>query len=218
DLISFALASLPESESKTKIERYLKQFILPGVEGVENLIRKWRHLRDGRLHTPVPTDLARLVLRAVALVADPCQQRHVTIRVCGQLCGEKVKSYPGEENGLKGMVNAEQIVIGLSYVIRNALEAVQEQKEGRVQIDLDQESPGTHVILIDDNGAGIPEENRELVWRSFFSTKGQDRNGLGLPLAKQVIEKCQSQIECAPSPLGGTAFRILVPACPSKAV
>lgn len=44
-------------------------------------------------------------------------------------------------------------------------------------------------ITFADNGCGIPEANQQQIWEPFFSTKGSEGSGLGLPLVKDVVHK-----------------------------
>ena len=44
-------------------------------------------------------------------------------------------------------------------------------------------------ILVGDNGIGIPDEAKTHIFDPFFSTKGEDGTGLGLWVAKGIIEK-----------------------------
>lgn len=54
-------------------------------------------------------------------------------------------------------------------------------------------------IRIQDNGAGVPEEELPLVTEKFYrgsNTKGKDGSGLGLYLAKMFMEQMQGGLEC----------------------
>ena len=54
-------------------------------------------------------------------------------------------------------------------------------------------------IRIADDGAGIPPEVREQVFRPFVSTKGGG-TGLGLPLALRTVEEHGGTLILAPEP------------------
>ncbi|MFA4987604.1 MAG: ATP-binding protein [Candidatus Brocadiia bacterium] len=61
----------------------------------------------------------------------------------------------------------------------------------RVVLDGDQRR-----LLYGDNGPGIPPENRDYVFRPFFSTK-EDGRGLGLYIAQQLLDRLDYSIELA---------------------
>ena len=60
---------------------------------------------------------------------------------------------------------------------------------------------------IRDNGSGIPEENRALIFRPFFTTKYG--TGLGLAVAKRVVEKHRGTIELGNNNGGNGAWFIV---------
>lgn len=66
------------------------------------------------------------------------------------------------------------------------------------------------LIKISDTGSGVPEEVIDKIFEPFFSTK-RDGLGLGLPLAKKVIEEHGGTIEFS-SKLGqGSEVKIYIP-------
>ncbi|MBI4343468.1 MAG: hypothetical protein HY601_01465 [Candidatus Omnitrophica bacterium] len=74
------------------------------------------------------------------------------------------------------------------------------------------------VIEIEDTGSGIPDEIRTRIFEPFFSTKPiHQGNGLGLIIAKEVVERSGGVIEFASRAGVGTTFRIQVPVAPVEA-
>lgn len=88
-------------------------------------------------------------------------------------------------------------------------------KQRKVRVFID----GTRkVFLFADNGPGIPEENREYVFQAFFSTKDQGR-GLGLYIARQLLNRCDFSIDFAPKKdrlLDGNGASFIVDFNPSE--
>jgi two-component system, OmpR family, sensor kinase len=65
---------------------------------------------------------------------------------------------------------------------------------------------GENQLLIDDDGPGIPEKDRQRVFNSFVQLEsGVDKTGFGLGLAivKRAIEWHNGEVFIAESPLGG---------------
>ena len=71
-------------------------------------------------------------------------------------------------------------------------------------------------ITIDDDGPGIPEDQREEVFRPFYRIEGS-RNpgtggvGLGLTIARDVVRGHGGDIMLSQSPNGGLRARLRVP-------
>ncbi|MFP4379522.1 MAG: ATP-binding protein [Candidatus Sumerlaeia bacterium] len=213
DLMGYAVDMMQDMENQSKFTRYMEQFIKPSLAQIETMVRNWRQLRDNRLKASVNVYLAALVQDAVALVAEPYQRRFVSIREEGREISldEDLGASDDQIKHVQGNTNPDQMVLGLSHVIQNALEAVEDKADARILVEISDQDDGMCAVEIFDNGPGIPENEENHIWRSFYTNKGASRNGMGLSIAKQVVDKFQGQIECVRSPLGGAGIRILVP-------
>lgn len=69
---------------------------------------------------------------------------------------------------------------------------------------------GEVVIEVGDDGPGIPEDAREKIFEVFYSSRGGG-TGLGLPIARQIVERHGGTIEVDSAPDEGTVFRIRMP-------
>ncbi len=65
-------------------------------------------------------------------------------------------------------------------------------------------------IIVKDNGKGIPDEAKNKIFESNFTTKKKGM-GLGLKLAKRFLEGINGNIELLESSPDGTSFKIIVP-------
>lgn len=101
-------------------------------------------------------------------------------------------------------------------LITNSLDAV-EPKTGVVTVSSKYDSMHRNVIVkIIDNGSGIPANQLDRIFTPFYSSKGQKGTGLGLAVAKKVIEEHQGTIEVESSGSEGTTFTISLPAMPHE--
>ena len=71
-------------------------------------------------------------------------------------------------------------------------------------------------LSISDNGPGIPLEYRQRVLEVFehltpASTDGQPGTGLGLAVARRIVESCDGQVHITDSPLGGVSIVMDLP-------
>lgn len=94
-------------------------------------------------------------------------------------------------------------------ILLNACQSI--KANGEVEIHTYQESNNV-VISIKDNGSGIKKENLEKIFDFGFTTKkiGQG-TGLGLALAKKIIEEHKGKITVESKEGKGTTFNIYLP-------
>lgn len=97
----------------------------------------------------------------------------------------------------------------LLNVLLNAIQSMDKPGTIRVSLDLD-EDDNCAVVTVADQGKGIAAENLGNIFRPFFTTKGHG-TGLGLSLAKRMVEAHSGTITVS-SELGkGTRFVISLP-------
>ena len=94
-------------------------------------------------------------------------------------------------------------------LILNAMQAMKYQ--GTLTIAL-----RTHeqyaVVTVSDTGSGIPEEIRDKIFDAFFTTKTSgEGSGLGLDIARRVVEKHNGRIEFWTEVGVGTSFTVYLP-------
>ncbi|RLA71413.1 MAG: hypothetical protein DRG24_05540 [Epsilonproteobacteria bacterium] len=83
-----------------------------------------------------------------------------------------------------------ELVQVLINIINNAVDALKESGVERKKIMIETEEKNQEVLLsISDNGGGISEEMIEKVFEPYYSTKGKNGTGLGLYMAKMIINK-----------------------------
>ncbi len=103
----------------------------------------------------------------------------------------------------------------LLNVIVNAAHAIASQKrkeKGRILISsrLEKESA---LVIVDDDGPGIPDETKLKIFDPFFTTKEPGKGtGLGLAISYDIIvRKHRGSLSVDDSPQGGARFSIHLP-------
>jgi len=112
-------------------------------------------------------------------------------------------------------VMLEQVLLNLT---RNAIEAMQEvapeRRILRIAATLETAAAGAArqvKVAVIDQGHGIPQEIREQLFSSFFSTKAEGM-GMGLNICRTAIEFHGGTLTHADNPAGGTIFTFSLPA------
>jgi signal transduction histidine kinase/CheY-like chemotaxis protein len=102
----------------------------------------------------------------------------------------------------------EQVILNLAF---NAADAC--TGGSRPQIWIRVSVDGSHVVLIvEDNGPGVPQESVESIFRPFYTTKGRGHSaGLGLKICSDVVSEHGGHIEVHERSGGGAAFHVLLP-------
>jgi signal transduction histidine kinase len=86
---------------------------------------------------------------------------------------------------------------------------------GEVAVRTGASEQGEVVVEVQDAGPGIPQEMRERIFEVFYSSRGGG-TGLGLPIAKQIVERHGGTIEVDSVEGHGTTFRIRLPRHPQR--
>lgn len=106
-------------------------------------------------------------------------------------------------------VRTEQVLINL---MRNALDAVDDVAEKKVQVTLTRDGADA-VIYIRDSGAGIPAQVVSHLFEPFFTTKPSGKGlGLGLAISSSIVQAMNGQLAAHNHPDGGAEFVVRLPA------
>lgn len=108
----------------------------------------------------------------------------------------------------------DKIAIALNNVFQNAVTFTDDN--GSIQIVI-QKIPGYVKTVIQDTGIGIPENDLERIFERFYQveshmTRRHGGMGLGLSVAKAMIEMHGGRIWAESTPGEGSAFTIILPA------
>ncbi|HEY5748616.1 MAG TPA: ATP-binding protein, partial [Chryseolinea sp.] len=96
----------------------------------------------------------------------------------------------------------EQVLINL---IRNAIQAFEDQEEKKIEIKVFVNEKSRAVIAVKDNGTGIDPEAMEKIFIPFFTTK-KSGSGIGLSLSRQIMRVHQGTLTVKSTVGKGTEF------------
>ncbi len=118
--------------------------------------------------------------------------------------------YIPQETELFANLDKTQLIRILTNLIKNATQAITENTTNP-RIEVKVTSEGNNVkITVSDNGKGIIEQNKELIFEPKFTTKTSGM-GLGLPMIKNIIEAYDGSISFTSTENTGTVFTVILP-------
>ena len=104
--------------------------------------------------------------------------------------------------------DSEQVYQVLFNIAFNAIQAMPEG--GQLQIETGMVDPEQVFVRLSDTGMGIAQDKLEQIFTPFYTDKNRG-TGLGLCIAKSIIDKHEGRIEVSSQPGEGSTFLILLP-------
>ena len=101
----------------------------------------------------------------------------------------------------------------LLNLLLNAIQSM--DKPGVIRVSLESDEDDV-LITVADEGKGIPPEHLPNIFRPFFTTKGHG-TGLGLSLARRMVEAHGGHIDVTSVVGRGTEFQVRLPIAPLRA-
>lgn len=96
------------------------------------------------------------------------------------------------------------LVLALINLIRNALQAIADQPDGIVKVEMS--GTASHpCITVTDNGPGIPPERLSAIFTPFFTTK-TGGSGIGLSISERIMQLHGGRIRVSSTPNVQTTF------------
>jgi two-component system, NtrC family, sensor kinase len=101
----------------------------------------------------------------------------------------------------------------LMNLLSNAVDAMRPNTPGLIRVVAKYDAPEKALQLdVTDNGTGIEASMMRHLFMLFHSTKGNRGTGLGLAVAKKIVEEHGGTIAASSMPGQGTTFTLRLPA------
>jgi signal transduction histidine kinase len=165
-----------------------------GVQRAAGVIRQVLAYSDPGRVTATRLDLLEVLRRSVEFVDRSSEHAEITIELVPPPQPLMVEGNP---------VTLGQVFLNL------LLNACQAQPEGGVVEVIAQMAGMDAVVRVRDCGPGIATEDLDRIFEPFFSARGS--TGLGLALAKGIVDSHGGHIEAANRPDGGAVLTVRLP-------
>jgi len=126
--------------------------------------------------------------------------------------GSRIEVEPGLTDAIL-RIDADKVKQVVDNLLSNAIKFSPPNSVIRVCM---QRETGTYSVLVRDQGPGIPEGERDKLFKDFGQTSvkptaGEKSTGLGLAICKRIMESHGGSIDAESMPAGGSVFRITFP-------
>jgi two-component system, NtrC family, nitrogen regulation sensor histidine kinase NtrY len=131
------------------------------------------------------------------------------IKLAIDIFNDESIQFHSEEKELFAFLDKTQLIRVLTNLVKNALQATEETENPEIIVDVSSESEFLK-ISVSDNGKGIANELKELIFEPKFTTKTSGM-GLGLAMIKNIIEAYDGNISFTSEKNKGTTFTVILP-------
>lgn len=185
-------------------EEIRKEFLIRNrklVERIDWLVQtllKYARLRTGGLI------LERKIVKIDTVVKHVAEDLEPIWRSKGQTV------YISGATSVEAFIDFSWFCEALGNIIKNAIDYTPEG--GDIKLKVSEDNTVIHV-LVEDSGPGISPEEKGDIFMPFYRGKssGKSGTGLGLSLAKLIVEMHNGYIQFFSIPYKGTAFQIVLP-------
>ena len=154
---------------------------------------------------------------------ESCSPNVIAEEVC-ELMEPKVKDTLSEEIEIirdfdphlgEAVLDPKGIHRCLLNLVSNAIDACladeDKSKNYVVKVTTRREGEGKFLFQVSDNGCGMDDEIKKLLFTSFFTTKGSKGNGLGLLITQKIVQDHGGTLSVNSEPGKGSIFTTLLP-------
>jgi two-component system sensor kinase FixL len=149
--------------------------------------------------------LSKLIEEAGALGLTGAREQGVQIRF---------KLDPRHDLVLVDRVQIQQVLVNL---FRNALEAMAQSSQRELITTNTPTAEDMIEIEVSDTGSGIPDDVKQNLFQTFFTTK-ETGMGVGLSISRSIVEAHGGRMWAETNAAGGATFRFTLPAASNESL
>ena len=191
-------------DKRGDLDKALKEsmsYIISEVENLRRIAQEFMEIARDTTIRKEPVDLRSLL--------------EETVQPYRRLLAERIRfKIVAEGPEFRARGDAAKLRTAFRNVVANAVEAIGQQ--GEVALSIGRRAQ-VFVVSVRDSGPGMSRETVDRIFDLYFSTKDAG-TGLGLPIAKKIIEEHGGTIRVSSEPGRGTTVIIELPAGESVAI
>ncbi len=188
-------ADLLKSQGDSNAASYIRQSTLEAAGIIRQLLQLSKPAR-GQFHL---ADLRAVVDESLVMLRFQLREARCEVRTVLPLWPVPVRADTAQ---------LKQVVINL---VLNALQALAGRPEACIKVGAALDD-GRSLLVVIDNGPGIPAEHIGRIFDPFFTTKGPDKGtGLGLSICQSIARLHEGDITAENAPAGGARFTVSFP-------
>ncbi|NND14741.1 MAG: GHKL domain-containing protein, partial [Eudoraea sp.] len=160
-------------------------------------------------------DIMSNIASAFSNFADmPAQQKETldvvnTVKLALEIFNEPYVQFIANEEKIIAKLDKTQLVRVVTNLVKNAIQAMPDIENPLIEVSVVGEDENVKIIVA-DNGIGIADEVKEMIFEPKFTTKSSG-TGLGLGMVKNIVETYNGTIHFASKPGKGTVFTVTLP-------
>ncbi|MCM8817041.1 MAG: ATP-binding protein [Candidatus Omnitrophica bacterium] len=187
---------LPEKFEDSEFRSNYAKVVIPEIERIDHLVEQLLIFAKPRPARMEKVDLISIIESTLLLLKVQSKFDRISF----------VKNYG--VNSVEIIADPEKIKQAFWNIFLNSAEAFQ-GKSGLIKIYLNT-SDDNVIVVVEDNGCGIPEENMGKIFEPLFTTKPEG-TGLGLPIVNEIIAQHNGRIDIVSKEGVGTRVTVILP-------
>ena len=182
-----------EEDWDKRLARFTKT-IIEQIDSLSEIANAFSDFAKMPIQKPEEVDLKHIIKNAIELFKDNTSIKYILY-------------LPDDECIVKADKN--QLLRVFNNLIKNSIHAIGVTKKGKITISV-KKSQNEFIIIMADNGTGIPPEMADKIFTPSFTTKSSGM-GLGLAIVKNIILNTGGNIWFESKANIGTTFYISLP-------
>jgi two-component system sensor histidine kinase HydH len=170
--ITGSIEMLRESSSLSPEDRRLCDIVKREARRLNDLVGDMVDLSKPRPPAVQATDVASLARDVVELSANAARGSDVRV------------VYEGPSGDVRARCDGAQIRQVVWNLVRNAIQATSAGSQVTLRLEV---SPREVMLVVDDQGPGIPEDEEERIFEDYFTTRTHGA-GIGLAVVRRIVE------------------------------
>ena len=209
ELMNFNLDAFPDSNEKDNLKGNIEH-IQDGIVRIENIINSMKEMFNTSSTQKECCNIYSTLITSNILAYN--KSKHIsTIYINGK---EFDMDLDRDEETFIASVEKQRLEQVWVIIINNAMDELMkigEFEDRRLEIKIFEEE-GNIIILFKDNAGGIEDDVMDELFEAFKGTKESSGMGVGLSIAKKIIENQDGSIE-AYNEDDGAVFKIVLKSC-----